>query len=250
MPKPAHLDQAGERAARPHQQPAVRGFDMGAVVGDQPRERTAGPPRPRRAAPARAATCPLPDGPRISTRARADQHGGGVDGRCMCSARGAHARRQAHGEARAEHRAARRSVAAIAQCGSRPRCGRDAPRRSAWRSTGRGRNSGRSPGPAGRCRSARRSARARPAGCPGRRRRRRSRPRRACAGRSRAPSPSGGENERALSIRLLTTWPSRESWPGTTKALGPSPSKLSSIVTPSSRRISLATVDDGVEQLA
>ena len=51
-------------------------------------------------------------------------------------------------------------------CGSPPTGGRDGPRRSAWRSTGRGRSSGRSPAPAGRCRSARKSCRTRPAGCP------------------------------------------------------------------------------------
>jgi hypothetical protein len=41
--KPAHLDQAGERRSRAHQQPAMGGFDMdgfemGAVVGNEPRE--------------------------------------------------------------------------------------------------------------------------------------------------------------------------------------------------------------------
>ena len=115
----------------------------------------------------------------------------------------------------------RRAQSASARsCGSRPRCGRHGLRRSAWRSTGRARNSGRSPDAAGRCRSARRSSRS-------------------ASGRMPGPSssttistsffsrrqvtrtvPPGGENERALSIRLSTTWPSRESWPGTTKAAG------------------------------
>ena len=61
--------------------------------------------------------------------------------------------------------------------------------------------------------------------------------------------PPGGENERALSIRLLITWPSRESWPGTTKASGPPPSK----VTRDLRAVGLADLvvhrDHGVEQL-
>ena len=68
------------------------------------------------------------------------------------------------------------------------------------------------------------------------------------AGR-RAPMPPGGENERAFSIRLSTTWPSRESWPGTLKARAPPPSNRSVTLTPSSRFTSLATATSGVEQL-
>ncbi len=60
--------------------------------------------------------------------------------------------------------------------------------------------------------------------------------------------PPGGENERALSTRLLTTWPSRKSWPGTWKFAGPPPSKASVTVT-SSVRTSLAAFTSAVEQL-
>ena len=38
--------------------------------------------------------------------------------------------------------------------------------------------------------------------------------------------PPGGENERAFSIRLSTTWPRRESWPGTWNARAPPPSNF------------------------
>ena len=54
--------------------------------------------------------------------------------------------------------------------------------------------------------------------------------------------PPGGENERALSIRLLTTWPRRKSWPGTTKDRAGCPRTAGLTVTPSSWRTSLAMV--------
>ena len=38
--EPAHLDQAGERRRRAHQQPAVPGLELHAVVGHQPGERS------------------------------------------------------------------------------------------------------------------------------------------------------------------------------------------------------------------
>jgi hypothetical protein len=42
----AHLDQPGERRGGPHQQAAVRGFDMNMIIADQPCERQrAAPPR-------------------------------------------------------------------------------------------------------------------------------------------------------------------------------------------------------------
>ena len=53
--------------------------------------------------------------------------------------------------------------------------------------------------------------------------------------------PPGGENERAFSIRLSNTWPSRESWPDTTKASGPPPSNVSDTVASSAWRTSLRT---------
>ena len=56
--EPADLDQARQGRGRTHQQPSVRGFDMGAVVGHQPRERQSALLAPRAAAPARAAICP------------------------------------------------------------------------------------------------------------------------------------------------------------------------------------------------
>ena len=52
--------------------------------------------------------------------------------------------------------------------------------------------------------------------------------------------PPCGENERALSIRLLITWPSRESLPSTEKP--PSPSNCTVTTVPSSRGTSLATL--------
>ena len=66
MPEPAHLDQAGERVGRPHQQAAMRGLHMDAIVADQPRERE----RAGRAGldqRERKARFPEPAGPRIST---------------------------------------------------------------------------------------------------------------------------------------------------------------------------------------
>ena len=62
--------------------------------------------------------------------------------------------------------------------------------------------------------------------------------------------PPGGENERALSIRLLITWPSREFVAEHDEAAGPPPSNDSVTVTPSSRCTSLATPTTVVEQLA
>lgn len=38
-PKPADFDQAGKRRGRPHQQAAVAGLDVHAVVANEPRER-------------------------------------------------------------------------------------------------------------------------------------------------------------------------------------------------------------------
>ena len=61
--------------------------------------------------------------------------------------------------------------------------------------------------------------------------------------------PPGGENERALSIRLSITWPSRESWPGTRNACGAPPSKVSVTVTPSSLPDLVGDVHQRVEQL-
>ena len=70
MPSPRTSISPAKRRGRTHQQPPVRGLDMGAVVGDKPRERAAGPARRRAAAPARAATCPNLRGPGSARRAR------------------------------------------------------------------------------------------------------------------------------------------------------------------------------------
>ncbi len=60
--------------------------------------------------------------------------------------------------------------------------------------------------------------------------------------------PPGGENERALSIRLSITCPSRESWPGTTKLACSSPSKVRLHQHAVVVRHLVGHVDHGVEQ--
>ena len=55
-------------------------LDMNAVVADQPGEANL-PFSPARMSASARADLPLPAGPRISTRARADQDRAGVDGR-------------------------------------------------------------------------------------------------------------------------------------------------------------------------
>ena len=68
--KPADFDQAGKRRGRPHQQAAVRGFDMHAVVADEPRERQRAGLCPLRSAQTRAAICPSPPRRGSAPRAR------------------------------------------------------------------------------------------------------------------------------------------------------------------------------------
>ena len=85
-------------------------------------------------------------------------------------------------------------------------------------------------------------------GCPGRRRRPRSRPRSRSLRQVTRTVESGGANERALSIRLLITWPSRESCPGTMKASGPPPSKVTETFAASAAGLVLHR-DHSVEEL-
>ena len=170
--QPAHLDQAGERRRRPHQQAAVA----------SPRAR-----RGRRRRAARSGSVPASRGidqrqrePRLADAGRtADQHGAAPTSTaeaCTVGHRGcmtvARLARQAHDEARAEDLRLLVVGCRGAEPVLRPEPAAHAPRRSAWRSTGRARNSARSPGAAGRCRSARRSSPSHRGGCPARRRRR------------------------------------------------------------------------------
>ena len=83
--EPADLDQAGQGRGGTNQQPSVHGFDMGAVVGHEPRERQEALLRGGSAAPARAATCPSRRAP-DQHGARADQHGRSVDRRRLIHA--------------------------------------------------------------------------------------------------------------------------------------------------------------------
>ena len=78
---------------------------------------------------------------------------------------------------------------------------------------------------AGRCRSARRSSPARPAGCRGRRRRRRSRPRSSAAGRSRAPRRRRARTSAHCRSGCRSPGRAAKSWPGTMNAFGSPPSK-------------------------
>ena len=70
MPSPRTSISPASAGGRAHQQPAVRGLDMDAVVGDQPRERQDALRAPRAAAPAPAATCRSRTAPGSARRAR------------------------------------------------------------------------------------------------------------------------------------------------------------------------------------
>ena len=156
---------------------------------------------------------PLPDAPRMRTPRLADERRrwhGRVAGR-------AHAAGQADGEAGAEDD--RRLAGLLA----RPRAvlGPDAAVMRLDDLLGDRQAEagilaeGLRPGRRGRCRSARRCARTGRGGCRDRRPRRRPR-RRPCAARATTrTTPSLRQKERALSIRLLKTWPRRLSWPRT-----------------------------------
>ena len=196
MPMPRSSSKPASAGAGPHQQPAIHRFHMRAVVGDKARKRQSPACAACSSASARR-DLPDPERPRISTALAPTSTAEAW--RCDWSRR-----RQANDEARAEHlrssppRRRRR-------CGSPPRCARHAPRRSVCRSKARGRNSGRSPGAAGRYRSARKCDRTRPGACPG--------PSSSTTISTSLLSrrqvtrtvPPGGEKERALSIRLPIT---------------------------------------------
>ena len=141
-----------------------------AVVADKAREGEGAVSPARISASARARFAAARQAPRISTARAPDLRRAARSSRRGHLLNGSSHRRQAHHEARAEHLAGR-PVRPTRPCGSRRGCGRHAPRRSGARSRGRGRSSGQSPDAAGRCRSARRSARSLPAGCPARHRR-------------------------------------------------------------------------------
>ena len=120
--EPAHLDQAGQGRGRTHQQPSVRGLDMGAVVGDEPRERQQALPgrlQQRQRQPRLARTGRALD----QHGARADQHRGSVDRRG--SRHHTVGRRTVK---RAPSTCARHRRSRPRRCGSRPTAGRGGPR--------------------------------------------------------------------------------------------------------------------------
>ena len=198
---------ARERGGRPHQQAAVTGLEMDAVVGDQAGERQQR--RCRRPASSASASRDLPAAGRP-----ADQHG--------ARARPAPPRRGRSELRRRHHIAGSRTMkrapsTAGASSAAPARHAVLHPDAAAMRlddllgdRQAQVPNSGRSPGAAGRCRSARRSSRSASGATPG-----------PSSSTTISTSffsrrqvtrtvPPGGENERALSIRLSITWPSRE----------------------------------------
>ena len=126
----ADLDQPGERRGRAHQQPSVHGFDMGAVVGHQPRERQQALAAPRRSSASASRDLPEPEGPGSARRARRParpRHGS----KAMChaaslSALGSRARVEAR--AREPCGSAVSSRTPRRRCGSPPTAGRRGPR--------------------------------------------------------------------------------------------------------------------------
>ena len=167
-----------------------------------PAARRAGAPvaRPLAADPSASRDLPAPAGPRISTAFGADQHGGGVDGRGV----GRH------------HIAGRRTTKrAPSTRGARRRRRRRAVRFSTQMRAAMGFDDllGDRQAETGILAEALMRAvgvealedllQARRAGCRGRRRRPRSRPRSSARRQVMRTVPPGGENERALSIRLL-----------------------------------------------
>ena len=179
--EPANFDQAGERGGGPHQQAPVMRLDVNPVVADQAREgqgRFAAPPM-------RAAICRRR---RVRGSARPWGRSKTAEAWMVWSngeLRSFPRKRESSSwqnpgprfrgderdnlEARfhfAGSRTTKRApsifgVAAGAVAVLGPQACRHALRRSAWRSTGRGRNSGRSPAPAGRYRSDRKFSPAR-----------------------------------------------------------------------------------------
>ncbi len=136
---------ACRRALRPGAPAAVRRRLRCARGRRRPAARRAGAPNSADCA-AACSRCqtscdlPAPAGPRISAAFGADQNGGGVDG-CRVG------RHHVAGSRTTKRAPSTRScMAGSAWCGSPPGCCRHALRRSAWRSTGRARNSARSPG--------------------------------------------------------------------------------------------------------
>jgi hypothetical protein len=77
--EPTHLDETGEHRGRTHQQPAGHRFDLGAIVGNEPRK----PQRPARGGNQLEGEARLAGTGRAADEngARADEHGRGVDGR-------------------------------------------------------------------------------------------------------------------------------------------------------------------------
>ena len=245
MPKPrTSIRPASAAAGRTSSRPD--GLEVDAVVAHQAGETQQAGVGRLRAARAQVAICRRRPA-RGSARRAPDQHRRGVDGRSVAPP--SH-RRQAHDEARAEHRGRRRPRLARASAVLHPDAAAMRLDDLLGDREARARNSGRTPDAAGRCRSARRFSRSASGRTPGpsssttisisfRNRRQVTR-----------TVPPGGENERALSIRLSITWPSRESWPGTTKLGGPPPSKVERHARP--RRpcgTSLATVDQVLSSL-
>ena len=171
MPEPAHLDQAREGCGRTHQQAAVRGLDVNAVVADQPREGK-GAVRRRGSAQTRGTDLPAPAAPRIST-ARAPTSTAEAWMVAVVSifrVMRAHVTSPA-GAPRSARRApsAPRPVATPMRFSARmrPPCAS-----TIWREIERPRPEfWPNPDAAGRCRSARRCAPSLPAGCRARRRR-------------------------------------------------------------------------------
>ena len=242
--EPADLDQAGQFRRRAHDQLASAGLQIDPVVADQ---------HGRRDLPGAAGQDQIERQPRLAGAGRpadqhgavADQHGRRVDARPPCAVMS-----PATGPRSGRRRSAARRRRWPGRCGSRPRSGRHGPRRSAWRSTARDRNSGQSPDAAGRCKTARRSAPARPRGCPARRRRRRFRFPIFTRRQTMRTLPPGSENDWALTSRLEITWPSRESWPGTEKVSVARPSKRTSTPTSWPSLVSLATERQRGQQAA
>ncbi len=156
MPSAASLDQPLDlRRDTADRHRAVPGLGPHAVVAGRHRLGQTGRCGRRRSAPAPSRDLPEPDGPRIST-ARSP----------TSTADGMHARTSVVIMAlslAAEPRSARLTTAGLLSASPTgppwrfsAQTGRYGPRRSAWRSTGRGRSSGQSPDAAGRCRNARR----------------------------------------------------------------------------------------------